>query len=100
MNVSENNDLRTLSHHYGLDYSVKPDPGHGAVATLNLNCTGADDANLEFHEDHAVFELWVDYDVEYLPQCHQTDYWLRIKMPIWMAEHIAYVTTRHLKEES
>lgn len=100
MNILQNNDLRTLSDHYGLDYRVEPAPGSGAVATLNLNCAGADDINLEFHEDHAVLEIWVDYGIEYVPQCCQTDYWLRIKIPIWIAEHIAYVTTRHLKEES
>lgn len=100
MNVLENNDLRTLFDHYGLNYRAKPEPGYGAVATLNLNCTGAEITNLEFHENHAVLEILVDYDVEYLPQCHQTDYWLKIKMPIWMAEYIAEATTHRQKEES
>ena len=100
MNVLENNDLRTLFDRYGLNYSVKPDHGHDEVATLDLNCIGADDIKLEFHEDHAVIEFWVDYGIEYVPHCRQTDYWLKLKVPTWMAEHIAYVTTRHLKEES
>lgn len=100
MNVLQNNDLRTLFDRYGLDYRVKPEPGYGAVAILNLDCIWAEDANLEFHEDHAVLEVLVDYDVEYLPQCHQTDSWLKIKMPVWMAEHIAHATTNQQKEES
>lgn len=100
MNVSENNDLRTLFDRYGLDYRVNPAPGSGAVATLDLNCAGADDINLEFHEDHAVLKVWVDYGIEYVPQCLQTDYILKIKMPIWVAEHIADATTNQQKEES
>lgn len=100
MNVLGNNDLRTLFDRYGLDYSVDSAPGYGTVATLDLNCMGANDINLELHEDRVVLEVWVDYGIEYVPQCCQTDYWLRIKIPIWIAEHIAYVTTRHLKEES
>ena len=100
MNILQNNDLRTLSDHYGLDYSAMPYPGYGAVATLNLNCMGSYDADLEFYDEHAVLEVWVDFDKTDVPQCCQTDYWLRIKIPIWIAEHIAYVTTRHLKEES
>ena len=99
MNVLENNDLRTLFDRYGLDYSVKPAPGYGAVATLNLNCMGSYDADLEFHEDHAVLEVWVDCDVMYVPQCLQTDYTLKIKMPIWMADHIAHVTNDKYREE-
>lgn len=93
MNVLENNDLRTLFDRYGLDYRVKPAPGSGAVATLDLNCAGAADAKLEFHEDHAVLEVLVDFDIEHLPKRFQTDYMLKIKMPIWMADYIAYVTT-------
>ena len=93
-------EMETLVYKYGFDYRVEPASGHDNVATLDLNCIGADDIKLEFQEAHAVIELWVDYGIEYVPQCRQTDYWLRIKVPIWMAEHIAYVTTRHLKEES
>lgn len=100
MNVLQNNDLRTLFDRYGLDYRAESTPGYGAVATLGLNCTGAEIANLEFHENHAVLEVLVDYDVEYLPQCHQTDYMLKIKMPIWVAECIADATTRREMEES
>lgn len=100
MNILENNDLRTLFDRYGLDYRVKPAPGSGAVATLDLNCTGADDADLESYEDHAVPEVLVDCDVMYVPQCLQPDYTLKIKMPIWLAEYIAQETTHRLKEES
>lgn len=100
MNVSENNDLRTLSDYYGLDYRVEPAPGYGAIATLSLNCMGADDADLEFHDGHAVLEVLVDFDAMYVPQCFQTDYMLKIKMPIWVAEHIAHVTSIRQKEES
>lgn len=100
MNILQNNDLRTLSDHYGFDYSVKPVPDYGAVATLDLNCMGSDDADLEFHDGHAVLEVLVDCDAMYVPQCLQIDYMLRIKMPIWMAEHIAHVTSIRQKEES
>jgi hypothetical protein len=100
VNVLENNDLRALFDRYGLDYRVEPAPGYGAVATLNLSCMGSDDADLEFHEDHAVLEVLVDCDVMYVPQCLQTDYTLKIKMPIWLAEHIAHVTGIQQKEES
>jgi hypothetical protein len=100
MNVLQNNDLRTLLDRYGLDYRGEPAPGYGAIDTLSLNCMGANDADLEFHEDHAVLEVLVDSDIEYLPKCFQTDYMLKIKMPIWMAEHIARVTTNQQKEES
>lgn len=100
MNVLQNNDLRTLFDRYGLDYSVDPAPGYGAVATLGLNCMGSGDAELEFHEDHAVLEVLVDSDVMYVPQCLQTDYTLKIKMPIWLADHIAYVANKQQKEES
>lgn len=93
MNVLQNNDLRTLFDRYGFEYSSEPAPGYGAVATFNLNCIYAADAKLEFHEDHAVLEVLVDFDIEYAPQCLQTDYMLKIKMPIWMADYIAYVTT-------
>ena len=93
MNVLQNNDLRTLFDRYGLDYSGEPAPGYGAVATLNLNCIYAADAKLEFHDGHAVLEVLVDFDIEHLPKRFQTDYMLKIKMPIWMADYIAYVTT-------
>ena len=99
MNVLHNNDLRTLFDRYGLNYRAESAPGYGAVATLNLNCMGSDDAELEFHEDHAVLEIWVDSDIEYVPQCLQTDYMLKIKMPIWVAEQIADATTNQQKEE-
>lgn len=99
MNVSENNDLRTLSDHYGLDYSVMPYPGYGAVATLGLNCMGSYDADLEFYEDHAVLEIWVDFNKTDAPQRHITEYKLKIKMPIWVADQIAYATTNQQKEE-
>lgn len=100
MNILQNNDLRTLFDRYGIDYRVDPAPGYGAVATLKLDCMGSNDAELEFHEDHVVLEVWVDCDVEYVPQCLQTDYMLKIKMPIWMAECIAQATTHRQKEES
>lgn len=100
MNILENNDLRALFDRYGLDYRGEPAPGYGAIGTLNLNCMGANDADLEFHEDHAVLEVLVDSDIEYLPKCFQTDYMLKIKMPIWMVEHIAHVTKIQQKEES
>lgn len=99
MNVSENNDLRTLSDHYGLDYSVMPYPGYGEVATLNLNCMAPYDADLEFYEDHAIVEIWVDYDQTDVPQRRINEYKLRIKMPIWVAKQIAYVTNNKYKEE-
>ena len=100
MNVLGNNDLRILFDRYGLDYSVDSAPGYGAVATLDLNCMGSDDANLEFNDGHAVLEVLVDCDVMYVPQCLQTDYTLKIKMPIWLAEHIAHVTSIRQEEES
>lgn len=100
MNILQNNDLRTLSDHYGFDYSVMPIPNYGAVETLNLNCMGSDDADLEFHDGHAVLEIWVDYDKKDVPQGRITEYMLKIKMPIWLAEHIAQETTHRLKEES
>ena len=100
MNVLQNNDLRTLFNRYGLNYRGEPAPGYGAVATLDLNCMGSDDADLEFHEDHAILDILVDQDVMYVPQCHVTDYMLKIKMPIWMAEHIERVTSIRQKEES
>lgn len=99
MNVLQNNDLRTLFDRYGFDYSGEPAPGYGAIDTLNLSCIGADAANLEFHDGQAVLEVLVDSDIEYLPQCFQTDYMLKIKMPIWMAEYITKATTRQQKEE-
>nr|DAS39095.1 MAG TPA: hypothetical protein [Caudoviricetes sp.] len=100
MNILQNNDLRTLSDHYGLDYSAMPYPGYGAVATLNLNCMGSYDADLEFYDEHAVLEVWVDFDKTDVPQRHITEYKLKIKMPIWVAEHIAHVTSIRQKEES
>lgn len=99
MNVLQNNDLRTLFDRYGLDYRVEPAPGYGAVATLGLSCIGADDAELRFHDGKAVLDVLVDQDISYVPQCLQDDYVLRIKMPIWLAEHIAQETTHRLKEE-
>lgn len=100
MNVLQNNDLRTLSDHYGLDYSIMPYPGYGEVTTLNLNCMGSYDADLEFHEDHAILEIWVDYDKTDVPQRRITEYKLRIKIPIWVADHIAHVANKKYKEES
>lgn len=93
-------DMETLIYKYGFDYSVDPAPGYGAVATLGLNCMGANDADLEFREGHAVLEVLVDSDVMYVPQCLQTGYTLKIKMPIWLADHIAYVANKQQKEES
>ena len=100
MNVLENNDLRTLFDRYGLDYRADSVPGYGSAATLTLNCIGADDAELRFHDGKAVLDVLVDQDISYVPQCLQDDYVLRLKMPIWMAEYIARVTTHELKEES
>jgi hypothetical protein len=99
MNVSENNDLRILSDHYGLDCSVMPYPGYGEVVTLGLNCMGSYDTELEFYDEHAVLEVWVDFNKTDVPQRHISEYKLRVKMPIWMAEHIARVTTNQQKEE-
>ena len=99
MNVSENNDLRTLSDHYGLYYSIMPYPGYGAVATLGLNCMGSYDADLEFHEDHAFLEIWADFDKTDVPQSHINEYKLRIKMPIWVVKQIDYVINNKYKEE-
>ncbi|MCF1694293.1 hypothetical protein [Corynebacterium argentoratense] len=100
MNVLENNDLRTLFDRYGLDYRAEPDPGYGAATTLTLNCIGADDAILRFHDGKAVLDVLVDQDISYVPQYRQDDYVLRIRMPIWMAEYIAHATTNQQKEES
>lgn len=100
MNVLQNNDLRTLFDRYGLDYRVDSTPGYGTAATLTLNCMGADDANLRFHDGKAVLDVLVDQDISYVPQYRQDDYVLRIKMPIWMAEYIAQETTHRQKEES
>lgn len=99
MNVLKNNDLRTLFDRYGFEYSSEPAPGYGVVTTLALNCMGSNDADLEFHDGHAVLEVLVDSDIKHLPKCFQTDYMLKIKMPIWVAEHIAQETTYRLKEE-
>lgn len=100
MNVLENNDLRTLFDRYGFEYSSEPDLGYGSAATLALNCIGADDAILRFHDGKAVLDVLVDQDISYVPQYLQDDYVLRIKMPIWMAEYIAKATTHRQKEES
>lgn len=100
MNILQNNDLRTLFDRYGLDYRVDSVPGYGEVATLNLNCMMPYDADLEFYEDHAVLEIWVDYDQTDVPQRRINEYKLRIKMPIWVAEDIAHVTSIRQKEES
>lgn len=100
MNVLQNNDLRTFLDQYGLDYSVEPDPVYSAAATLNLDCMGLYDVDLEFHDDHAVLEVWADYNKKYAPQRLQTDYTLKVKMPIWLAEHITHVTSIRQKEES
>ena len=99
MNILQNNGLRTLSDHYGFDYSVMPIPNYGAVETLNLNCMMPYDANLELFEDHAVREIWVDYDKKDVPQGRITEYMLKIKMPIWVAKQIAYVVNNEYKEE-
>lgn len=100
MNVLQNNDLRTLFDRYGLDYSVNPATGYGAVAILKLDCMGLYDVDLVFYEDHAVLKIWADHDTGYRTQCRETDYCLRLKMPIWVAEHIAQETTHRQKEES
>ena len=100
MNFIENNDLRTLSDQYGFDYSVMPYPGYGAVATLNLNCMASYDTDLEFYDEHAALEIWVDFDKTDAPQRHINEDKLRIKMPIWVAKQIAYVTNNKYKEES
>lgn len=100
MSILQNNDLRTLSDHYGFDYSVMPVPDYGAVETLSLSCMGSYDADLEFYDEHAVLEVWVDFDKTDVPQRHITEYKLKIKMPIWVAEHIAHVTSIRQKEES
>lgn len=97
MNILQNNDLRTLFDRYGIDYRADSAPGYGTVATLDLNCIGAD---LRFHDGQAVLDVLVDQNVSYVPQYRQDDYVLRIKMPIWMAEHIAHATTHRQKEES
>lgn len=93
-------DMEALVYKYGFDYHVEPNPGYGAVATLNLNCIYADGANLEFHKDHVVFETAVAYGTTNLPLCQQIDYMLKIKMPIWMAKQLAYATNNKYKEES
>jgi len=100
MNVLQNNNLRTLFDHYGLNYRAESEPGYGSVSTLTVNCIGADVANLRFHDGKAILDVLVDSDIEYGPQCLQTDYMLKIKMPIWMAEYIAKATTHRQKEES
>ena len=99
MNFIENNDLRTLSDHYGLDYGTMPYPGYGEVATPSLNCMASYDADLEFHEYHAIVEIWGDYDKTDVPQRHITECKLKIKMPICVAKEIAYATNRKYKEE-
>ena len=93
-------DMETLVYKYGFDYHIESNPSSGAVATLNLNCIYADGANLEFHKDHVVLETAVAYGTTNLPHCQQIDYMLKIKMPIWVAKHIAQETTHRQKEES